>query len=276
MRQYLYRPSYAIIISTEHQPPNRYLTKRKREMGEKISLKVDERTAHGKKVKKLRLAGITPGVVYGQGMDPLAIQADSGEVRRVVAAAGKHTPISLTGAKRQIAMIKDIEYDITKSGVVRHVSFHAVKANEPVVTQVAIRLTGVGESVAERAGLIILQALDEVEVRALPMDLPEAIYIDITKLSKHGDRVTLGDAVIPEGVEIVERDSGRHEEGDEDEEKQLVTDLVVANVYEPAALEAANEAAAGDAEIETEVPAEAGGDDEEVVAEDDKPQDEPK
>ena len=236
-------------------------------MGEKISLKIDERTAHGKKVKKLRLAGITPCVVYGQGMEPLAVQADSGELRRVVVLAGKHTPVTLNGAKRRIAMIKDIEYDPTKAGVVRHVSFHAVKANEPVVTQVAIRLTGVGESIAERAGLIVLQALDEVEIRALPMDLPDAIYIDITKLAKHGDRVTLGDAVIPEGVEIVERDSGRREDADEDEEKQSVTDLVVANVYEPAALEAANEAAAGDAEIETEVPADAGGEAEAVPAE---------
>ena len=68
-------------------------------MGEKITLKIDERSVHGKKVKNLRKEGLTPGVVYGHGMEPLAVQADAGEVRRVVAAAGRHTPVNLTGAQ---------------------------------------------------------------------------------------------------------------------------------------------------------------------------------
>lgn len=226
-------------------------------MGDKISLKVEERKVFGKKVKDLRRAGLTPGVVYGPGMEPIAVQADAGEVRQVVAAAGKHTPVNLTGAKRRIAMIKDVEYNPTKHGVVRHVSFHAVKADEPVVAEVPIRLLGVGESAAERAGLVILQALDKIEVKALPMDLPEAVEIDITELAEAGQRVTLGDAKLPDGVAFVEHvDAAKDEDEDEDEEKPTITDLVVANVYEPAALEAANEAAAGDAEDEAEVEAE--------------------
>ena len=51
-------------------------------MGDKISLKIDERTLQGKKVKALRKQGLTPGVVYGPGMEPMAIQADAGEVRK--------------------------------------------------------------------------------------------------------------------------------------------------------------------------------------------------
>ena len=236
-------------------------------MGEKITLKIDERTAHGKKVKKLRLSGITPGVVYGQGMEPVAVQADSGEVRRVVSLAGRHTPIMLTGVKRRIAMIKEVEYDQTKSGIVKHVSFHAVNADEVVKAEVPVHLVGVGESPAERAGLMVLQAIDKIEVQALPAELPDSIEIDITALTAVGDRVTLGDATLPKGVEFVEHDTGRHEEGDEDEEKQSVSDLVVANVYEPAALEAANEAAAGDASDVSEVEAEAGSEPEVVNTE---------
>jgi len=227
-------------------------------MGEKISLKIDERTVRGKKVRKLRQSGLTPGVVYGHGMEPIAVQAESGEVRRVVAAAGRHTPVSLTGAKRRIAMIKDVEYDPTKSGIVRHVSFHAVKADEPVNAEVPVHLTGLGESAAEKAGLVVLQAIDKIEVHALPMDLPEAVTVDITGLAEAGEKVTLGDAVLPKGVEFVEHDSGRAE--DEGEEKPELTDLVVANVYEPAALEAANDAAAGEASDESEVEAENGSD----------------
>jgi large subunit ribosomal protein L25 len=243
-------------------------------MGEKITLKLDERTVRGKKVKSLRQQGLTPAVVYGHGMEPIAVQAEAGEVRRVVLAAGKHTPVNLTGVKRRIAMIKDIEFHPTKAGIIRHVSFHAVKADEPVNAEVPVHLVGVGESVAEKSGLVVLQAIDKVEVRALPMELPDAVEIDITTLAEAGEKVTLSDAKLPSGVEFVEHDTGHHD--DEDEEKPSITDLVVASVYEPAALEAANDAAAGDATDESEVEAEQGGDAAAVPEEADKSQDDQK
>jgi large subunit ribosomal protein L25 len=228
-------------------------------MGDKITLKIDAREVQGKKVASLRAQGLTPGVVYGQGVDATPVQADSGEVRKVVAAAGKHTPVMLTGAKKRIAMIKDVDYDPTRHGYIRHISFHAVKANEPVVAEVPIHLVGEGESAAEKAGLIVLQALDKVQVKALPMDLPEAIEISIVGLAEVGDRVTLADAVLEKGVEFVEHHDGRSEDDlEEGEERPSVTDLVVANVYEPGALQAANEAAAGDATDESAVEAENG------------------
>lgn len=228
-------------------------------MGDKITLKIDAREVQGKKVASLRAQGLTPGVVYGQGVDATTVQADSGEVRKVVAAAGKHTPVMLTGAKKRIAMIKDVDYDPTRHGYIRHISFHAVKANEPVVAEVPIHLVGEGESAAEKAGLIVLQALDKVQVKALPMDLPEAIEISIVGLAEVGDRVTLADAVLEKGVEFVEHHDGRSEDDlEEGEERPSVTDLVVANVYEPGALQAANEAAAGDATDESAVEAENG------------------
>jgi large subunit ribosomal protein L25 len=227
-------------------------------MGDKISLKIDAREARGKKVRNLRKAGLTPGVVYGYGMEPLAVQADSAELRKVVATAGKHTPVNLTGAKRRIAMIKDIEYDPTKAGIVRHVAFHAVKADEPVHAVVPVRLMGEGESEAEKVGLIVLQSLDKLEVKALPMDLPEALEISILDLREAGDRVTVGDIVLPAGVELVEHVDTRSSEEQEEDERQSIQELVVATVYEPSALAAANDAAAGEAEAESEVPVEQG------------------
>ncbi len=221
-------------------------------MGDKVSLNVVVRELHGKKVKELRRQGLTPGVVYGADMEPLSVQADAQQVRKVVDEAGKHTPVHLTGAKRRIAMIKDIDFDPTKHGVVRHIAFHAVDANEPVYTNVSIRLVGEGESEAEKAGLIVLQALDKVEIKALPMELPEALEVSILGLKEAGDRVTVGDIVLPAGVELVERDDGRAEE-DEEEERPKITDLMIASVWEPAALQASNEAAAGDERDESDV-----------------------
>ncbi len=226
-------------------------------MGDKITLNIHAREVHGKKVARLRREGLTPAVVYGAGVDAQSIQVESREATKVVKAAGKHTPVHLTGAKRRIAMIKDVDMDPVRHEI-RHISFHAVKANEPVVAEIPIRLIGQGESEAEKAGLIVLQSLEKIEVKALPMDLPEAFEVSITGLKAEGDRLTVGDIQVPSGVEIIEHDDGREEE--EGEEQQTIMDLVIANVYEPAALEAANEAAAGDAEDEAEVEADNGAD----------------
>lgn len=216
-------------------------------MGEKITLTIQKREVRGKKVKQLRKQGLVPGVVYGAGMEPTPIQAEAKEVLRVVTAAGTHSPVMLSGAKKRIAMIKDVEFDLTKHGVVRHVSFHAVKADEQVQADVPVVMMGENESAAKRAGLIVLQSLDKLQVKALPMDLPERLEVDITKLAEAGERVTVRDIVLPAGVEIVEHDDGQAE-NEEGEEKQTMYDLVIATVYEPSALQAANEAAAGDAE----------------------------
>lgn len=214
-------------------------------MGEKITLKIEKREILGKKVRVLRRQGLTPGVVYGAGMGSAAVQAEASEVSRVYKAAGKHSPVQLTGLKRRIAMIKDVEMHPTRTGEILHISLHAVRADEPVIAEVPIELVGKGESAAERAGLIVLQAIEKIEIKALPMDLPEVLKVSLEKLEKEGDRVTVGDIILPAGVELVEHDDGREGTADDD---VTVKDLTIASVYEPAALEAANDAAAGDAE----------------------------
>lgn len=247
-------------------------------MGDKINLTLEQRDLQGKKVKKLREQGIVPAVVYGHGVEPINVQAAHNIVKKVVREAGKHTPVHLTiGTKKKIAMIKDVDSDPIKSKI-RHVSFHAVKQNEPVIAEVPIRLTGEGESEAERAGLIVLQALDKIQIKALPLDLPEVLEVSILELAVVGDQITLGDIALPSNIELVEHTDG-HEQ---DKEAPRLTDLVVANVYEPSSLAAANEAAGGDAEDESEVESENGNDDaiegtqEEETRPGGKLQDEPK
>ena len=247
-------------------------------MGDKITLKIEEREAHGKKVAKLRQQGLTPGVVYGPGMEPISIQVPHNELGRIVAAAGKHTPVHLTGKKRRIAMIKEVDFDPAKN-TISHVSFHAVRADQPVVTEVPIHLTGMGESEAEKNGLIILQTLNQIKVKALPMDLPEAVEVSVIDLKEDGEKITLAAARLPEEVEFVESDDGHAH--DDEAEQNLVIDQVVASVWEPAALQAANEAAAGDAEDESEVESENGQDDQSATQDEEKmpggkAQDEPK
>lgn len=234
-------------------------------MGDKITLALDERTVYGKKVKALRNEGLVPAVIYGPAIDPINVQVPIGIMLKTYKQAGTHAPVYLTvGGKQEIAMIKDVDFDPVR-GEIRHVSFHAVKASDPVVAEVPVRLVGEGESEAEKNGLVVLQALEKIEVKALPMDLPDAIEVSVAGLAVAGDKVTLADATLPVGVEYVAHESGH---GDDAEEKPSITDLMVASAWEPAALAAANDAAAGDAEDESEVESEKGS--EEAPAEEAK------
>jgi len=247
-------------------------------MGDKINLKLEKRELQGKKARVLRLQGLVPAVVYGPGIEPANGQAPLNVIEKVVRDAGKHTPVHLTiDSKKHIAMIKEVTIDPVRSRIL-HVSFHAVNQNETVIAEVPIHLIGEGESEAEKAGLIVLQSLDHIEVRALPLDLPEALEVSIAGLKEAGEQLTLGDITLPEGISFVEHTTGH---ADEDEEAPKLTDLVIVSVYEPSALQAANEAAGGDAEDESEVEAENGGDtDQASQAEEKQPggkaQDEPK
>ena len=226
-------------------------------MGDKITLKVQERTLHGKKVQQLRREGIVPVVVYGPGMEPKSVQAPYNELEKVVKAAGKHTPVHLTlDDKKRIAMVKEISINPARNDI-DHVAFHAVRQNKPIEAEVPVRLVGEGESEAEKAGLIILQNIDTLEVKALPLEMPDALEVDIRHLKEAGERVLVGDIKLPENVELVERTDGR-EDDDEDEEKPSILDHQVASVWEPSALQAQNEAAAGAAEDESEVEADNG------------------
>lgn len=211
-----------------------------------ISLKLDERTAEGKKLAKLRDSGFIPSVIYGGQEQPIMAQSPQVETSKVVHAAGKHTPINLTfDGKKKLAIIKSIDMDPVKH-TLRHIAFHTIKQNDIITTEVPVILVGKGESVAERAGLVILQAIEHVEVKAKPADLPESIEISIVDLATVEDKIFVSSIKLPAGVEFADADQDM--------------ELVIANVYEPSALQAANEASGGEAEEEAaeEVPADNG------------------
>jgi large subunit ribosomal protein L25 len=211
---------------------------------DKISLDVLPRTLTGKKVSSLRREGMVPGTVYGPGIEPSNVQVPLVAMEKAYKAAGRHHPVHIVlDGKKRIALIKSVSHDPVKRAL-RHVSFHAVNQNEKVSAEIPVRLVGEGESPAEKSGLVVLQTLESLNVRALPMSLPDALEVSIVELAEPHQQVTVADITLPEGVEL--------------DYSEDIGGLVIASVYEPSALHAANEAAAGDASDEAEVPAENG------------------
>lgn len=195
-------------------------------MGEKVVLAAEERTLLGKKVKQLRKEGFVPGVMYGHDVPATAIMAKVVEATKAWRAAGKHRPIELTvGGKKRLAMVKSADVDPVKHSL-RHLSLHLIKQNEKVDAEIPVKVKGEGETPAEKLGLVVLQALESIEVQALPAKLPEILEVPGDKLAEPGDHVTVADVLPVDGVEI-----------------KTEPEVVVASVYEPSAIAAQNEEA---------------------------------
>ena len=203
-----------------------------------LLLELQERDAVGKKIAGLRKDNYIPSVVYGGRQEPILTQSPIVETTKLVKAAGKHTPVKLIiDGKKKLAIIKNIDIDPVHH-IIRHVAFHAIKQNDIITANVPIVLKGEGESLAEKAGLVILQAIEQIEVKAKPADLPEAIELSIVNLATDEDKLTVADIKLPSGVEFADVDQDM--------------ELAIASVYEPSALQAANDAAGGDEDVDVE------------------------
>lgn len=214
-----------------------------------IELELSPRELTGKAVKRLRKDGQVPAVIHDHGKESVLVQAPYLTLLRAYQRAGKHHPVNLvTGGRKYTALIKDAEFE-PKKNQLTHVVFNAVNRNQKVEAEVPLRpryAEGNEASPAERNGMIVLEQLTGVEVRAVPDRIPDALYYDAELLVEDGDQVTLAQVVLPDNVEFADLDVKEHPELHP-----------VATVTTPAALEAANEAAAGEAPAEAaqEVPA---------------------
>jgi large subunit ribosomal protein L25 len=206
---------------------------------EEVTIALEKREVLGKQVKKLRAEGLVPAVIHDHGKPSIHVTGGYVELVKAYQQAGKHHPVSLKAdGKNYVALIKSADFD-PKKHLLRHVVFNAVKANEKVDAEIPVRIKleeGNDSTPAERAGLIVLNQLETVEVEAFPKNLPDALYFDGEKLVEVGDHATVADIVVPEGVTI-KADPAQQ----------------IAAVFEPSALAAANDAAGGDATDEEAV-----------------------
>ncbi|MGI8965608.1 MAG: 50S ribosomal protein L25 [Limisphaerales bacterium] len=153
-------------------------------------------------VKKLRATGRVPAVIYGKQTKPQTVEINTKEIENVIHHAASENvllDLSLEGGKR-LALVQEIQHHAL-SGKILHVDLHEVAENEKVTIQVPIE--SVGEAVGVKTGGGVLEhVLFKIKVRALPKDLPEVIYVDVTHL-EIGKSIHLGDLQAPERVEII-------------------------------------------------------------------------
>ncbi len=208
-------------------------------------LTLEKREIAGKKLKALRASGMIPSVIYG-GKTPVLAASEYVATEKVLLAAGYHSPIDLDVAgKKQLAIVKNVQIDSVSRKIV-NVEFQAISTNEVVEATTPIVIVNFEASDASKLYHFALnQAMEEIDVKAKPADLPKELEISAEKLTNVDDKLTIADIVLPKGVEFAD--------------KELDAEQVVASVYDPAAEAAAREAEAAEPAVEAaDVPSENG------------------
>jgi large subunit ribosomal protein L25 len=173
-------------------------------MPDRLTLSASNRTVLGKKVKRLRRDGILPANVYGRGVVSTAIQLDGRDFRRAIRQAGIRSMFELAIEGEQDSrhvLVRGLDRE-GGTGDPIHVDFYQVDLNTPIQTTATIRLVGTAPAVVDLGGTL-LQNLETVAIRCLPLDIPEAIELDISSLETFELSLNVGDLQVPEGVEVL-------------------------------------------------------------------------
>ncbi len=171
---------------------------------EAVSLELDPREILGKKVKRLRREGIIPVHLYGQGVESRSLQCDAPKLIQVLSRAGGNTPITISirgEGGSQLAFAREIQWDPRRDDLT-HVDFLVAEATRLVSAQVPIIL--IGESAGARiSGGTVMQQLRNVDVEALPLEMPAQIEVDLAILTEAAGVIRAGDLAFAANVNLL-------------------------------------------------------------------------
>jgi len=158
------------------------------------------REIKGRKVKNLRKEGIIPASIYGKGMESITIQLDGKSVEALFSELGESGLISLMIDKDEYPiLLRNPQYNVLTEEIM-HIDCYKVNLKEKITAAVPVEL--VGEAPGVKAGNVLVAISDEVEIEALPADLPDKLEIDISTLMNDGDMISAGDIKLGAEMEL--------------------------------------------------------------------------
>ncbi|MFO7172571.1 MAG: 50S ribosomal protein L25 [Bacillota bacterium] len=168
-----------------------------------LQLEAKPRDTGSRESRRLRRAGFVPGVIYGPGVDPLAVSVRYNELERLLNRHGRGHLINIQvegEANPRQVLIKELQREIL-SHRVTHVDFLQVDIHRTITLTVPIVV--LGEDQVKRRGLVVTHELDEVEIECRPTEIPDAITLDISGVTEPGP-VTVASLSVPPGVKVLE------------------------------------------------------------------------
>ena len=203
-----------------------------------MELQVQKRAVLGRKSNALRKQGLVPAELYGRGLENLHLSVPLKDLRRVYKQAGENTVVQILVEKeKRPALIQDVTYD-PLTGEVDSVDFYQVRMDEKLKVGVPVELAGTAPAIKEKKGVLV-KALQEVEVEALPSDIPRSLKASLSSLTDIGQSIYVKDLDIPAGVRVLVS-------------PETVVATVTAKITEEEELAAQQAAAVGAGEVKVE------------------------
>lgn len=154
-------------------------------------IKAEKRTVLGRKVKQLRKQGFIPATVYGKDFKPISVQFLKVDLEKIYSEVGESGLVALITEKESIPVIfRNPQYHPVNGHLI-HIDCYKVNLKEKITTVVPLEF--VGESMAVKNGNVLVTVTNEIEVEALPTDLPEKIEVDLAVLETLESIVTVAD-----------------------------------------------------------------------------------
>jgi len=171
---------------------------------DQIELKVTKREVLGKKVRFLRREGITPVHLFGHGIESLALQCDTANLRQVLAEAGQTALVNLKvdGEKRpRTVMVREVQIVSLKSELL-HVDFYQVEMAELIKVEVPVILVGEAPALKSRE-FILTHELNTLSVECLPAKIPASIEVDLSSLTEPDQALRVKDIELDKEVTVL-------------------------------------------------------------------------
>jgi len=166
-----------------------------------LTLKAKKREVVGKKVNKLRQRDILPGVLYGPKIKDLSLELNLKEFEKVYKKAGESSLVSLEIDKDKfLVLIHEIRKNpLTEKPI--HVDFYQPLLTKEIEATVPLVFEGLAPAVKDLGGTLVKE-IQQIEVKALPQNLPHEIKVNVESLKTFEDEILIRDINLPEGVKI--------------------------------------------------------------------------
>jgi large subunit ribosomal protein L25 len=158
--------------------------------------------AHSRETRRLRRSGQVPGVLYGGGEDPVSFSVNERTLRHALAAKGAVLQLSIDGGSGTPAVLKDAQRHPVR-GELMHVDLLRVDLTQTIQAGVTVELIGADDAPGVSEGGILEHVTREVQVEALPTDIPETIQVDVSGMEMNAT-LSLGDITAPAGITLLD------------------------------------------------------------------------
>lgn len=167
-----------------------------------MELIVQSRNKFGKAVNVLRREGLVPAELYGRGVENRHIAVPAKDLKKTLKTAGTNTVVQIVlDAKKYPTLLHAVQYHPITDDIVS-ADFYQIKMDEKIKVKVPVEFLGVAPAVKDLGGVLV-KAMQEIEIEALPANLPSTLKADLSQLTAIGGSIYVKDIEIPADVKVL-------------------------------------------------------------------------